>query len=106
MRLAAVHPSDAKLCLGLRCPMEFSGRPGLGAKLVPDATHDWELRYSFFERYMAELTYDVLNSEGQRVGRADCTIETEPLSNNSSCTVSLTRAKCEAGGLHLTFDDK
>jgi hypothetical protein len=104
LHLSSVSPSRTA-CEGGPCPMGFEGRPDNGADLGPERTHDWELKYFPYLTYAAVLKYHIV---GPRSGAAyvEYTIETNTLSNDSSCkVVPPTAGKCTAEGLHLSFDD-
>jgi sporulation protein YlmC with PRC-barrel domain len=102
LKLVDARPYDTGPCHG-GCSIGFEGRPRTGAELPAGAIHDWELKYSFFGQYGALLTYDILDGDGRSVGRVHYTIETNPFTNNSSCTVTRARDKCTAEGLSLSF---
>jgi hypothetical protein len=85
-------------------PMEFEGRPEIGAPLAPGGIQDFELKYGFwfddrapFPNYAARLSFSSL---------VWVTIETNNLSNASSCEVSpYSDLTCTAKGTTIEIRD-
>jgi hypothetical protein len=94
-------------CVPAHYPMEFEGRPSVGAVLAPGgAPHAWELKYGFdlvhllTIQYAAELTYRI-EGTGATVSYV---IATTPTTNDSECKVVPAHdGRCTAEGLKLTF---
>lgn len=91
-------------CDNQLCQMHFEGRPDVGAKLPAEAIHDFELVRRSTWPEAALLTYQVLDREGQAVGKVHFTIRTKPYTaDTSSCWVEKSPVECTADGVNLSF---
>jgi hypothetical protein len=86
-------------------PMEFEGRPEIGAELAPGGVQDFELKYGYwffggqapYPNYAARLSFSSL---------VWVTIETNNYNNTSSCEVSpYSDLTCTANGTTIEIRD-
>jgi len=110
LQLEAVKPVSMCLmgaCPQLKFPIDFEGRPTVGAVLNPDRTQRFELKWRFslfvYEvQYAANLWYKIGNTGHS----AEYTITTSAFSNESGCVVHpATAGRCTAEGTKLTFQN-